>query len=40
MNVDESRLKLKFLGVNTYNEPVIYIREDSHICKSDRTEFT
>lgn len=38
MNVDESKLKLKFLGINTYHEPVIYIREDSHICKSEGYE--
>lgn len=38
MNKDESKLKLKCLGVNTYNEPVIYIREDSHICKSEGYE--
>lgn len=35
MNQDESKLKLKYLGINTYNEPVVYIREDSHICKAE-----
>jgi thymidine phosphorylase len=38
MTTDESKLKLKFLGLNTYIEPVIYIREDSHICKSEGFE--
>lgn len=33
--MDDSVLQLKFLGINTYNEPVIYIREDSHICKAE-----
>lgn len=35
MNVNEAKLKLKLLGINTYIEPVIYIREDSHICNAE-----
>lgn len=35
MTVNESKLKVKFLGVNTYTQPVLFIREDSHICKSE-----
>lgn len=30
-----STLTLKYLGINTYKEPVIYMREDCHICKSE-----
>ncbi len=35
MIVNEAKLKLKLLGINTYIEPVIYIREDSHICNAE-----
>ncbi|MDX1901299.1 MAG: thymidine phosphorylase family protein [Gammaproteobacteria bacterium] len=35
---NESKLRLKFLGINTYNEPIIYMREDCHICKSEGFE--
>lgn len=34
----ESTLRLKQLGINTYNEPVIYMREDCHICRSEGFE--
>lgn len=30
-----SNLKLKYLGINTYKEPIIYMREDCDICKSE-----
>lgn len=35
---DNSKLKLKPLGINTYNEPIIYMREDCHICQSEGFE--
>ncbi|MDP3560426.1 MAG: thymidine phosphorylase family protein [Legionellaceae bacterium] len=28
-------LTLKYLGINTYKEPIIYMREDCHVCKSE-----
>ena len=28
-------LTLKYLGINTYKEPIIYMRSDCHICKSE-----
>src|SRR3990167_9269405 len=31
-------LRLKKLGIDTYHEPVIYMREDCHICKSEGFE--
>ncbi len=30
-----STLSLKYLGINTYKDPIIYMREDCHICKSE-----
>ncbi len=30
-----STLNLKYLGINTYKEPVVYMREDCHICQSE-----
>lgn len=30
-----SHLILKYLGINTHKEPIIYMREDCHICKSE-----
>ena len=38
MSDNYSTLNLKFLGINTYKEPVIYMREDCHICKSEGFE--
>jgi thymidine phosphorylase len=38
MSEDYSSLSLKYLGVNTYKEPVIYMRDDCHICKSEGFE--
>jgi thymidine phosphorylase len=38
MNINESKLRLKQLGINTYNEPIIYMREDCHICQSEGFE--
>ncbi|STY29245.1 thymidine phosphorylase [Legionella wadsworthii] len=35
MSKFHSTLTLKFLGINTYKEPVIYMRDDCHICKSE-----
>ena len=38
MNENYSTLNLKYLGINTYKEPIIYMREDCHICKSEGFE--
>lgn len=38
MTTIESTLTLKPLGIDTYNEPVIYMRNDSHICKAEGFE--
>lgn len=38
MKCKDSKLKLKALGINTYKEPVLYIREDSHICTAEGFE--
>lgn len=35
MKDNHTTLKLKYLGINTYKEPIIYMREDCHICKSE-----
>lgn len=35
MNKNSHVLRLKYLGINTYNEPIIYMREDCHICRSE-----
>lgn len=35
MTNQHSTLTLKYLGINTYKEPIIYMREDCHICKSE-----
>jgi thymidine phosphorylase len=35
MNHNEIKLHFKSLGIDTYNEPVIYIRKDCHICQSE-----
>ncbi len=35
MKEQHSTLTLKYLGINTYKEPIIYMREDCHICKSE-----
>lgn len=34
MNI-KNKLFLKYLGINTYKEPIVYIREDCLICKSE-----
>lgn len=34
MNYDKSTLTLKYLGIDTYTEPVIYMREDCQICQA------
>jgi thymidine phosphorylase len=38
MTNDESKLKLKSLGINTYNESILYMREDCHICRAEGYE--
>ncbi len=35
MNKKLLSLTLKFLGINTFKDPVIYMRDDCHICKSE-----
>ncbi len=35
MKDKKSKLTLKYLGINTYKEPIIYMRSDCHICKSE-----
>lgn len=38
MDVNLCTLNLKHLGINTYKEHIIYMREDCHICKSEGFE--
>lgn len=38
MTENHSKLILKYFNINTYKEPIIYIREDSFICKSEGLE--
>lgn len=38
MTTSYSTLTLKRLGINTYKEPIIYMREDCHICQSEGFE--
>lgn len=38
MNKNHSTLSLRYLGINTYKEPIIYMRDDCHICKSEGFE--
>lgn len=38
MKRDYNKLTLKYLGIDTYNEPVIYMRKDCHICLSEGFE--
>ncbi|MHB1220966.1 MAG: thymidine phosphorylase family protein [Gammaproteobacteria bacterium] len=38
MNEHHSTLSLRYLGINTYKEPIIYMRDDCHICKSEGFE--
>ncbi|MCW8418592.1 thymidine phosphorylase family protein [Fluoribacter dumoffii] len=35
MSKKHTTLTLKYLGINTHKEPVIYMREDCYICKSE-----
>ena len=37
MKDKQSQLTLKYLGINTYKEPIIYMRSDCRICKSVRS---
>jgi thymidine phosphorylase len=32
------RLRLKRLGIDTYQEPVIYMRQDCDVCRSEGFE--
>jgi thymidine phosphorylase len=38
MTDENSHLHLKYLGINTYKEPIIYMREDCSICRSEGFE--
>jgi thymidine phosphorylase len=38
MEHGHSTLRLKYLGINTYNEAVIYMNKDCHICRSEGFE--
>lgn len=38
MNEDYAKLSLKYLGIDTYTEPVIYMRKDCNICLSEGYE--
>ncbi len=38
MNSAQSTLRLKKLGIDTYHEPVIYMRDDCDICKAEGFE--
>jgi thymidine phosphorylase len=38
MTDQNSHLHLKYLGINTYKEPIIYMREDCSICRSEGFE--
>lgn len=38
MTEKPSSLRLKHLGIDTYNEAVVYMREDCHICRSEGFE--
>lgn len=33
--MNNANLMLKYLGINTYKEPIIYMRDDCHVCKSE-----
>lgn len=38
MSENFTTLRLKYLGINTHKDPIIYMREDCHICKSEGFE--
>lgn len=38
MKNNHTQLHLKYLGIDTYKEPVIYMRKDCHICRSEGFE--
>lgn len=38
MEHPSNQLKIKWLGIDTYREAVIYLREDSHVCRSEGFE--
>jgi thymidine phosphorylase len=38
MTDENSHLHLKYLGINTYKEPIIYMRDDCFICRSEGFE--
>lgn len=33
--MNHTTLTLKYLGINTHKEPIIYMRDDCHVCKSE-----
>jgi len=35
---DKLALRIRRLGIDTYQEPVVFIREDSHVCRSEGFE--
>jgi thymidine phosphorylase len=35
MTKKQNTLRLKYLGIHTYKDPVIYMRDDCHICQSE-----
>lgn len=38
MNENYNKLTLKYFGINTYKEPIVYIHKDCTICKSEGLE--
>ncbi len=38
MKIEYNKLSLKYLGIDTYIEPVIYMKKDCHICLSEGFE--
>jgi len=34
----EHALRIRRLGIDTYQEPVVFIRADSHVCRSEGFE--
>ena len=38
MNPGKHTLKLRRLGIDTYKEPIIYMREDCHVCRAEGFE--
>ena len=38
MNPGKHTLKLRRLGIDTYKEPIIYMREECHVCRAEGFE--